>query len=150
MISFVILGSALSVLVTGYETYSRSRDASIVSLDRKLDADLKFMRKQRNFWVSLLLLVLWMYASCLSVPFRFPFSPLAVRIHVSLYFKTMLPHHHSLVYFMLKLSQSMAAAEQQLEQLKLEKRLLEEERDRASDLVRIQSARAAASANERS
>jgi hypothetical protein len=69
--SFVILGSALSVLVTGYETYSRSRDASIVSLDRKLDADLKFMRKQRNFWVSLLLLVLWMYA---SYPFRFPFS----------------------------------------------------------------------------
>jgi hypothetical protein len=62
-ISFVILGSALSVLVTGYETYSRSRDASIVSLDRKLDADLKFMRKQRNFWVALLLLVLWMYAS---------------------------------------------------------------------------------------
>jgi hypothetical protein len=47
---------------------------------------------------------------------------------------------------MLKLSQSMAAAEQQLEQLKLEKRVLEEERDRASDLARIQSARAAASA----
>jgi hypothetical protein len=45
---------------------------------------------------------------------------------------------------MLKLSQSMAAAEQQLEQLKLEKRVLEEERDRAADLARIQRARAAA------
>jgi hypothetical protein len=57
----------VATLAMAAETWQKRVTAeSKVNLDLKLNEDLKFMRKQRNFWVWLLVFILWTYVSNLS------------------------------------------------------------------------------------